>query len=80
MNQIVTIRFPLNDNWCRIDAEIKKKAKELQGRNIGGGAGFGSRDIDFSFESKQIAEQFVTALSDVEGMESIFWTDQKGLL
>ena len=58
---MVTVRVYYDFSlWPKMDAKIKRIAKKFYfpTKNIGSGAGSGTRDIEFDFPTKETAEDF----------------------
>jgi len=54
-----------------LDAKLDKIAKSYGGSNGGSGYGFGQRDIDYFFSSKDKATRFYNDARKIEGLTEV---------
>lgn len=60
-----------------IDAKLTEMAELMGGRDIGGGSGFGSRDLEFEFDNDSDALSFFAKCEDA-GFDAYTYEDEEG--
>ncbi len=77
-SKTLTVSIPYQDDsvWDKSD-KVDKIAEKFKGKRNGSGAGFGYRDIDYTFKNAKQTEEFIEGLKklNIEGLKTYYWSE-----